>query len=108
MSNEIDGLLDEADPIDQSYYLEVSSPGLDRALVKPEHFARYLGSVVDVRTIRPVAGQRDFTGALLSYEEGAAHVALPDGSKAVFAKDETAYIRLNIDDIDFGGIDEDE
>ena len=41
--------LDEADPVEQNYYLEVSSPGMDRELVKPEHYQRYLGSEVEIR-----------------------------------------------------------
>ncbi|MFA9380476.1 MAG: ribosome maturation factor RimP [Acetanaerobacterium sp.] len=108
MSVAIDGLLDEADPIEQSYYLEVSSPGIDRELVKPWHFEQYIGSVVDVRTIRPVNGTRDFIGRLEGYEDDAARVTLLNGEHTVFLKNETAYIRLNIDEIDFGGIDEDE
>ncbi len=108
MSVAIDPLLDEADPISQSYYLEVSSPGLDRELCRPWHFQQYIGSVVDVRTIRPVDGVRDFTGKLLGYEDGQAHIELEDGTKKVFSKDETAYIRLNIDEFDFGGTYEDE
>lgn len=111
-SRTIDAMLDEADPIEQSYYLEVSSPGLDRELIKPEHFARYLGSLVDVRTIRPVDGMRDFTGTLTGYEDGQAFVKLDDGETYTFKKADTAFIRLNIDDIDtdidFGGIDDNE
>jgi len=48
----------------QSYALEVSSPGLDRPLTKPEHFRRYLGRQVRVRTGEPIEGQRNFTGTL--------------------------------------------
>lgn len=111
-SRTIDTLLDEADPVEQSYYLEVSSPGLDRELIKPEHFARYMGSLVDVRTIRPVDGMRDFTGTLIGYQDGQAFVKLEDGGPYAFKKAETAFIRLNIDDIDtdidFGGIDDNE
>ncbi len=108
MSTAIDPLIDKADPIDQSYYLEVSSPGIDRALCKPWHFEQYIGSIVDVRTIRPVDGLRDFTGTLEGYEDGEAHVAVQGGSVMTFKKDETAYIRLNIDEFDFGGTDENE
>lgn len=108
MSVAIDPLLDQADPIDDSYYLEVSSPGIDRALCKPWHFEQYIGSVVDVRTIRPVDGRRDFTGVLEEYKDGQARIAPKDGKPMVFKKDETAYIRLNIDEFDFGGTDEDE
>lgn len=57
--------LDEADPIDQSYCLEVSSPGVERELTRPEHFEAYRGRAVTVRLIRPRDGQRDFTGRRL-------------------------------------------
>ena len=107
-SRAIDVRLDEADLIEQSYYLEVSSPGIDRELVKPEHFESYIGSIVDIRTIRPIDGVRDFTGELKSFDAAGAHVLLADGSETVFKKGETAFIRLNIDDIDIGGIDENE
>ena len=78
--------LDERDPIEQNYYLEVSSPGMDRELVKPEHFRACIGKEVEVKTYVPVKGEfsladeegtldisgmkiREFTGGLLSYDE---------------------------------------
>ncbi len=108
MSMAIDPLIDKADPIEQSYYLEVSSPGIDRELCKPWHFARHIGDVVDIRTIRPIDGRRDFTGLLEGFEDGVVQITLLDNSRMTFKKDETAFIRLNIDEIDFGGTDEDE
>ena len=65
----IDPLLDEADPIEQSYYREVGSPGLGRRLTRDEHFARYLGEKVAVRLIRPdESGRRDYEGILKAKE----------------------------------------
>jgi len=52
-----------------SYSLEVSSPGLDRPLTKPEHFKRFLGHRVRVRTREPIAGQRNFSGELVAADE---------------------------------------
>ena len=49
--------------------LEVSSPGLDRPLTKPEHFRRFLGRRVRVRTTEPIEGQRNFTGTLTAADE---------------------------------------
>ena len=57
--------LDERDPIEQNYYLEVSSPGMDRELVKPEHFKACIGQEVDVKTYVPIKGT-----AALTEEEG--------------------------------------
>ncbi len=53
----------------ENYALEVSSPGLDRPLTKPEHFSRFVGSTVRVRTREPIEGRRSFTGKLTSASE---------------------------------------
>jgi ribosome maturation factor RimP len=63
------------------YSLEVSSPGIDRPLAKPEHFQRYLGSAVRVRTRRPIDGQRNFTGTLTEADE--ASVSLDSEGRTV-------------------------
>ena len=57
VSRPLSDALDEADPIEGSYTLEVSSAGADRPLRKPEHFAAFLGSEVEVRLYRPVEGR---------------------------------------------------
>lgn len=64
--------LDEADPIDQNYYLEVSSPGMDRPLLKPAHWRRYTGHQVDVRLYRGKDGIKNITGTLESFDDGSA------------------------------------
>ncbi len=64
VSREVAGLLDVEDPIPSAYRLEVSSPGLDRPLVKPEHFRRFAGELARVQMVAPVAGQRRFRGVL--------------------------------------------
>jgi ribosome maturation factor RimP len=56
------------------YSLEVSSPGLDRPLTKPEHFRRFLGRRVRVRTRKPVEGRRNFTGTLADADDRAVRV----------------------------------
>ncbi len=70
VSHAIDPLLDEADLIDKSYYLEVCSPGLERELTRPEHFEKMLGREVAVHLIRPVDNERDFCGELLGFDGG--------------------------------------
>ena len=71
VSRAIDPLLDEADPIEQSYYLEVGSPGLGRRLTRDEHFARYMGEKVAMHLIRPDEnGNRDYEGKLAAFENG--------------------------------------
>lgn len=56
--------LDELDPIEQNYYLEVSSPGMDRKLLKPEHYSRYAGSEVEIRLYRGKDGTKNIQGVL--------------------------------------------
>lgn len=63
-------LLDVEDWIPFSYVLEVSSPGLDRPLVKEDHFARYIGRIVRIRTKDPIEGRRNFKGRLLAASGG--------------------------------------
>ena len=90
--------LDDADPISQSYTLEVSSPGIERELVKDEHFAKFIGSAVMMRLIRPIEKVRDFSGTLKAYEDGKITVELTDGSELTVLKKETSYVKL--DDFD--------
>lgn len=56
------------------YALEVSSPGLDRPLVRPEHFARFVGCLVRIRTGRPLDGRRNFTGRLTAADAVAVRI----------------------------------
>ena len=56
--------LDEDDPIEQNYYLEVSSPGMDRPLLKPEHYVRYAGSEVEIRLYKGKDGTKNIQGVL--------------------------------------------
>ena len=92
VSRELSDALDEADPIPGSYTFEVSSAGLDRALKKPEHFARCLGRKVDVKLYRPVDGSRERTGELTGYEAGAVFV---DGAR--LDKKDVAQVRLHVE-----------
>lgn len=104
-SHAIDTPLDDADPIEQSYYLEVSSPGLERELTRDAHFEAVIGEPVKLRLIRPRENKRDFSGVLESYDNGGLTIRLEDGTALTLNKKETSYIKL--DDFDnFGGIEE--
>ena len=83
VSHAIDPVIDEADPIDKSYYLEVCSCGLERELVKPEHFKKVLGETVKVKLYKAIDGVKEFTGTLLSSEENI--VLDVDGEKIEFS-----------------------
>ena len=95
VSRPLSDLLDEEDPIEGSYVLEVGSAGADRALRKPEHFAAFLGSEVDVKLYRPLEGRKEYTGVLKEYKDGAVTVEC-GGSDITFAKKEVALVRLHI------------
>jgi ribosome maturation factor RimP len=64
VSREVEALLDVNDPIAGRYTLEVSSPGVDRPLFTPEHFARFVGETVVVTLVAPVAGRRRLQGPI--------------------------------------------
>lgn len=87
--------LDEADPISQSYMLEVSSPGVERELTKDEHFEKYIGSPVMMRAIRAIDGVRDFNGILKSYENKKITIELQDKSVITIDKKDTSYVKLD-------------
>lgn len=98
LTHAINKPLDEADPIEQAYCLEVSSPGVERELVRPEHFERYTGEKIMVKTIRSVDGKRDFKGILESYDDGNITIRTEDESGLTFTKKEVSWVKLD----DFG------
>lgn len=65
------------------YSLEVSSPGIDRPLTKPEHFQRFVGHRVRVRTDEPIDGQRSFSGELVAADEAKVSVRVENGERAI-------------------------
>ena len=68
VSRAISAILDEKDPIDSEYSLEVSSPGIDRPLTKPEHFSRFAGYEAKVETSDTIDGRKRFKGKIISLE----------------------------------------
>ncbi len=106
MSRAINGPLDELDPIDRPYCLEVSSPGIDRELVRAEHFQAFLGSAVHVKLIRPLEdGRRELTAVLEDYRENAMVLQTEEGVTISLAARDASSVRLVDDDI-VGGIEE--
>lgn len=69
VSRQVSALLDVEDPVPGHYVLEVSSPGLDRRLTKLEHFQRFMGQDIRVKLRIPMAGRRNFRGALRAANE---------------------------------------
>ncbi|MCL2056186.1 MAG: ribosome maturation factor RimP [Oscillospiraceae bacterium] len=97
VSRAVDKALDEADPIDRAYVLEVSSPGAERRLTQDWHYKECIGKTVRVRLIRPVDGVREFTGGLAGLQDGAVTIILEDGREVSFAQKETAFVKLYFD-----------
>ena len=97
ISRKLGEWLDKEDFIDESYILEVSSPGLGRPLKKEKDFIRSMGKDVDVRLYRQIDKQKEFTGALSAYDENTVTLTMEDGSKMVFEKPDIALIRLALD-----------
>lgn len=93
-SRAISDVLDEADPIDGSYTLEVSSPGIERQLTRDWHFETLMGQQLLVRLIRPVEGVRDFIGTLTDYRDGTLTLLLDEKTEMNVECGETAFIRL--------------
>jgi ribosome maturation factor RimP len=65
------------------YALEVSSPGLDRPLVKPEHFQQFVGRTARIRTIKPIEGRRNFTGRLIAADAEAVSIESNGGNAEI-------------------------
>jgi len=94
VSREVEGVLDVQDPIPQNYRLEVSSPGLDRPLVKPAHFERFAGKVTRVQLVAPKAGRRKFQGVLRGLKEGQVVLDTADAGTVELKLDEIERARL--------------
>ena len=98
ISRKVSDLLDEADPIEGSYTLEVGSAGAERALKRPGDFARFLGSPVLVKLYRALDGRKEFTGTLSAYDEASGDVTVTVGkADMTFPKKDVALVRLRVE-----------
>lgn len=95
ISRKLDPLLDEADPIPDSYVFEVGSAGAERELKRPGDFEQFMGSDVQVRLYQPVGGSKVYDGVLRGYEDG--RVTIAAGKKEhSFEKSQVAQVRLRV------------
>lgn len=92
VSHAVDPLLDDADPIDCTYYLEVCSPGIERELTREEHFSAMTGRTVCLKLFRPRDGMKEFTGALKAY--GGNIVLETNGAEISFERNEVSKVVL--------------
>ena len=92
----MDPILDEKDPIPESYHFEVCSAGLERALKRPSDFAQFMGSPILVKLYRPRSGLKEIPGILRGYEDGV--VTVEAGKETItFQKSEVALVRLRVE-----------
>lgn len=97
ISRALSDWLDQEDFIDDSYTLEVSSPGLGRPLKKDKDFERSLGEEVEIRLYKSREKQKEFAGVLKAYDKGTVTIETEDGREEVFTRSEIALIRLAFD-----------
>jgi ribosome maturation factor RimP len=88
----IDPILDEADPIDISYRLEVSSPGVERVLRRESHYVASVGERVEIRLFAALDGAKVLRGRLAGYENGTFEVEKEDGTRLSLAKESVSKI----------------
>ena len=96
VSRAIDPIIDEADPIEVSYNLEVSSPGVERVLTRPEHLTACLGEKVEVKLYAPMDGKKQLIGILCSADDKTVTVSV-DGAEVVLEKSAVAKISTVFD-----------
>ncbi len=95
ISRRLDPLLDEKDPIPDSYVFEVGSAGAERELKRPGDFEAFIGHQVEVRTYLPIDGAKSFIGELAAYKNGVVTIQTERGPLS-FEKNQTALVRLYV------------
>ena len=88
--------LDEADPIEQNYYLEVSSPGLDRILTRPEHFQAVMGEEIELSLYKARKGSKKLAGKLVSFDEENVTIAVVGEGEVSLPRKEIAKANLAV------------
>ncbi|MGI6721825.1 MAG: ribosome maturation factor RimP [Anaerovoracaceae bacterium] len=96
VSRYLSAKLDEDDLIKQNYYLEVSSPGMDRELFLPEHYEKYSGRAVDIKLYKALSGKRELTGILSGMKDGVIVIEDEDGKTVELPEAQVAKTRLAV------------
>lgn len=97
VSRELSAILDEQDYIEETYIMEVSSPGLGRPLKKEKDYKRSVGEEVEIRTYRMIEKQKEFIGLLRAYDKDTVTIEMEDETMMTFEKSDIALIRLAFD-----------
>lgn len=95
ISRRLDPMLDEADPISDSYVFEVGSAGAERELKRPSDFSQFMGAEVELRLYQPLNGSKSFVGLLKDYDDGNVTIEI-GGSDMRFDKGKIAQVRLHV------------
>lgn len=95
ISRRLDPILDEADPISDSYTFEVGSAGIERELKRPSDFEQFMGSEIELRLYQPVDGSKVFVGKLAGYENGDVSVEVGNNTLR-FMKSQVALVKLHV------------
>jgi len=88
--------LDEEDPIEQNYYLEVSSPGMDRQLLTPYHYERYTGRPVEIKLYKAVDGSKLYEGVLVGLKDGNVVIKVNGEKEIMFPLEQVAKTNLAV------------
>ncbi|EEA85116.1 MULTISPECIES: ribosome maturation factor RimP [Peptacetobacter] len=96
VSRELSPKLDENDFIEENYYLEVSSPGIDRALKRDKEFVKYKGRDVEIKLYKAIDGVKQFEGELVGLDEENNIVVIINNEEMKFNRKDVAIIRLAI------------
>ena len=96
VSRALEVKLDEKDPIEQAYILEVSSPGIDRPLKKDADFVKYQGEIIDVKLYKAQDGSKQYQGRLLGLEDGVLSIEEENGNVVKFEQKDIASVRLAV------------
>ena len=95
ISRRLDPMLDEADPIPDSYVFEVGSAGAERELKRPSDFEQFMGHQVEVKLYQPLDGRKSYVGELAGYDNG--NVTINTGKTEIsFTKAQTAQVKLYV------------
>lgn len=95
VSRELDPVLDQCDPIQDSYTFEVSSAGAERALKRPSDFQKFIGHLVEVRLYKSTDGRKEFIGTLVHGDDASIDIDIA-GQSRQFPKADVANVRLRI------------
>lgn len=87
VNNAINDILDEADYIKDQYFLEVSSPGLERVLRKDRHFEKQIGNEISLKFFKPINKQKELNGILEEYDNGELTIKVEDETLKINLKD---------------------